>query len=111
MTQHTTTATQALANLSDAAVAALQGALVTRGPRKGRLLSAAPPSQSMAYAAWQGAMLSCNPYKASIAALMFMSAEQRAIQKEVTALFDALPKGARISMDKDRQALEALGAW
>ncbi len=107
----TTTATQALANLSDAAVAALQGALVTRGPRKGRLLSAAPPSQSMAYAAWQGAMLSCNPYKASIAALMFMSAEQRAIQKEVTALFDSLPKGTRISMDKDRQALHALGVW
>jgi len=101
----------ATAKLSDTAAQALRDALVKKGARKGRLLASAPPSQSLAYAAWQGAMLACNPYKASIAALMFMSEDQRAIQKEVTALFDALPKSTRVAMDKDRQALESLGVW
>jgi hypothetical protein len=97
--------------LSDTARDALQGALVSRGPRKGLLLSSAPPSQTLAYAAWQGAMLACNPYKASIAALLFMTPEQRAIQAEITTALDTLPRPVRAGLDKDRAALEALGVW
>jgi len=103
--------TTATITLSDTARGALQGALVSRGPRKGLLLSSAPPSQTLAYAAWQGAMLACNPYKASIAALLFMTAEQRAVQTEITAALDALPRHVRAGLDKDRAALEALGVW
>jgi hypothetical protein len=73
------------------------------------LLAKAPPSHTLAYAAWQGAMLSVNPYKASIGALMFMTAEQRAISQAITALFDGLPELRGV--DRDRAALEALGAW
>jgi hypothetical protein len=97
-------------SLSPAAQAALDAAICTRGPNKGRLLKAAPPSTTLAYAAWQGAMLSVNPYKASIFGLM-MTDEQRAIHKEVQAYFDAMSKAARITFDKDRATLEACGVW
>jgi len=100
-----------MSTLSPTAAAALAQAMATRGPRKGYLKASAPPSGTLAYAAWQGAMLSCNPYKASIAALMFATPEQRAITREVEAYCDALPRAQRIALDFDRRALEALGAW
>ena len=40
-----------------------------------------------------------------------MTPEQRAIQKEITAALDTLPRHVRAGLDKDRAALEALGAW
>ena len=89
---------------------ALRAAIATRGPHKGRLLAKAPPSHTTAYAAWQGAMLARNPYKASIAGLIFMDDAQRAIHKAVTAWFDAMPKAQRVAFDRDRLALELLGA-
>src|SRR4029077_14800932 len=69
--------------LSDTAKAALAACYATRGPHKGQLLARCPKSDTLAAAAWQGAMLICNPYKASVAACLFMSAEQRAIRDEV----------------------------
>jgi len=98
-------------SLSATAQAALASALCTRGPNKGRLLKAAPPSTTLAYAAWQGAMLSVNAYKASIFGLVMMSDEQRAIAKEVQEHFAAMPKAQRITFDKDRATLEACGVW
>ena len=95
--------------LSDKAIDAIFEATVTRGKRKGSLKANAPRSSTMAYAAWQGAMLSINPYKASIGGLMFMSAEQRAVCAEVTAFFDENPQ-LRFA-DRDRRALESLGVW
>jgi hypothetical protein len=56
-----------------------------------------------------GAMLSINPYKASIGGMMFMSAEQREVQDYVTRWFDAHPEFR--GMDRDRRALETLGVW
>lgn len=97
--------------LSDTATQALRDAMAKRGPRKGKLLSSAPPSGTLAYAAWQGAMLCCNPFKASITAAMLMSGEQIAVYKEVRDLFDAMPRSVRVAMDKDRAALEGLGVW
>ncbi|CAB4169574.1 hypothetical protein UFOVP1302_37 [uncultured Caudovirales phage] len=97
--------------LSVTAAAALAAARSTRGPNKGRLLRSAPPSGTLAYAAWQGAMLAVNPYKASIAGAMFLSAEQRAVRDEVLAHMDAMPKKQRILLDQDRASLERLGVW
>jgi hypothetical protein len=97
--------------LSPAAAAALAAAMSTRGPNKGKLLRSAPPSNTLAYAAWQGAMLAVNPFKASIAGMMFMSEEQRAIRAEIERHFDRMPKAARIAFDKDRAGLERLGVW
>ena len=97
--------------LSETAKAALQQAIATKGPRKGLLKASAPPSGSMAYAAWQGAMMACNAYKVNIGGVMFMSQEQRAVFREVEAFCDALPRETRIKLDRDRAALESLGVW
>jgi hypothetical protein len=98
-------------SLSATAQAALAAALSTRGPNKGKLLRSAPKSNTHACAAWQGAMLSVNPYKASIFALIMMDDLQRAIFAEVQAHFDAMPKAERIKFDRDRATLEACGVW
>ena len=97
--------------LSTTAELALAGAKATRGPHKGKLLSKAPASNTLACAAWQGAMLSVNPFKASIASMIFMNAEQKQVCAEVQAHFDAMPKRDRVTFDKDRQGLERLGVW
>ena len=90
---------------------ALALAYATRGPNRGQLLAKCPRSETLAAAAWQGAMLSCNPYKASIGAMLFMNAEQREVRDEVLAHFDALPREYRIMAQRDREALERLGVW
>src|SRR5215472_5587016 len=90
---------------------ALSKAYATRGKHRGRLLARCPDSRTLAAAAWQGAMLSVNPYRASIGALLFMSAEQKAVRDEVLAHFDALPREYRIMAERNREALESLGVW
>ena len=102
--------------LSDTARAALAQCYATRGKHKGQLLAKCPPSygpkaNKLAAAAWQGAMLVCNPYKAGIASLMFMNDEQRAVQREITTHFEAMPKDYLIMAQRDREALETLGVW
>jgi hypothetical protein len=100
-----------MTTLSDRAREALRACYATRGKHKGQLLARCPDSRTLAAAAWQGAMLSVNPFKVGMAAMLFMSAEQRAIREEVTAHFDALPKAYRIMAERNREALEALGVW
>jgi hypothetical protein len=100
-----------MTKLSDAAREALRGAYATRGKHKGQLLARCPASSTLASAAWQGAMMSCNVYQASVAAVLFMSAEQKAIYHEVMAHFDAMPHAYRIMAQRDREALEHLGVW
>ena len=97
--------------LTETAKAALASAYATRGPNRGQLLAKCPKSETLAAAAWQGAMLSCNPYKASIGAMLFMNEEQRKVRDEVLAHFDALPREYRIMAQRDREALERLGVW
>ena len=94
--------------ISDKSANALKAAVATRGKHKGLLLSKSPPSRSLAYAAWQAAMLCCNPFKASIAGIMFMSGDQREVYNEVLAIFEGL--GIK-SLDRDRNGLERLGVW
>ena len=100
-----------MTTLSPAAAEALKACYSTRGKHKGQLLAKCPPSSTVAAAAWQAAMLICNPYKASICSMLFMTEEQRAIRSEVETYFDALPRKARIAADRDRAALERLGVW
>lgn len=104
-----------LMNLSPEAKAALESALCTKGPRKGLLLSSAPKSGTLAYAAWSAMMLNVNPYKVGIMGQIFLSDQQRAISKEIESAFMALPESVqrvlRYGLDKDRKALESLGAW
>ena len=92
--------------LSDKAKSALEQAYATRGKHRGQLLSQCPRSDTLAAAAWQGAMLVCNPYKASIGAMLFMTAEQKALRDEIIAHFEALPRAYQIMAQRDRYALE-----
>ena len=97
--------------LSDTARTALAACYATRGKHRGQLLARCPRSDTLAAAAWQGAMLVCNPYRASIASLLFMSAEQKAVRDEIVAHFEAMPRDYRIIAERNREALEALGVW
>jgi hypothetical protein len=97
--------------LSENARAALTLAYASKGRNRGQLLARCPKANTLAAAAWQGAMLACNPYKASIGAMLFMSEEQRLIRDEVLAHFDALPREYKILAQRDREALETLGVW
>ena len=95
--------------LSTAAKGALAGAYATRGKHRGQLLARSPKSNTLAAAAWQGAMMAVNPYLVSIGACLFMTAEQKAIFNEVQAHFEALPREYQILAQRDREALEKLG--
>lgn len=97
--------------LSDNARTALAGAYATRGKHRGQLLARCPPSSTLAAAAWQGAMLVVNPYRASIGAMLFMSPEQKAIRDEVLAHFESLPHAYLVMAEHNRESLEALGVW
>ena len=97
--------------LSDTARSALKGAYATRGKNRGQLLAKCPRADTLAAAAWQGAMMVCNPYQVSIGAVLFMSAEQRALFEEVQAHFNTLPREYQILAQRDRETLEKLGAW
>lgn len=100
--------------LSPAARAALMQCFATRGKNKGLLLVKAPSpfkeETRLAYAAWQGAMLSCNPFKASISGMIFMKPDQKEIMNEVLSYLDARPALRKV-LDRDRSVLEQLGVW
>ena len=96
--------------ISDKAARALFDAVAQSGKHKGYLKAKAPPSQTLAYAAWQGAQMVCNPYKVSIPGLMFMTDEQREIFREVEAFMQQYKETMKHA-DRDRHALESIGAW
>ena len=52
-------------------------AVAQSGPRKGKLKATCPPMGTLAAAYWQGCMMEINPFKVSIARLIFMSPEER----------------------------------
>lgn len=97
--------------LSVSARDALTLALVSHGPHRGQLLARCPKQGTLAAAAWHGATLSVNPYKADVTAMMGFTAQQQATAKEIIDWFEAMPKADRTRWDRDRLALETLGAW
>jgi hypothetical protein len=101
--------------LSPAAHEALSDAMCKRGPRKGLLLSSAPRMNTMAYAAWAAAMMNVNPFKVGMIAQILMTKEQRVIYDEIDLCWMSLPPKMqavlKYGLDKDRRALEDLGAW
>lgn len=95
--------------ISEKAALALKGAIASQGKHKGMLKARAPKADTLAFAAWHGAMLCCNPYKASVSAAFWMTPEQKDIWKEIINVFDTWPQ-LRLA-DRDRLALESLGVW
>jgi len=97
--------------LTDAAKQELAKAYASKGPHRGQLLKRCPPSHTLAAAAWQGAMIVCNPYQVSIGTVMLMNTLQRELFEEVKAHFESLPLEYRILAQRDRETLELLGVW
>jgi hypothetical protein len=94
--------------LRDICIDAIDAALVSRGKRKGTLKAKCPPMGTDAAAAWQALMGYANPYKLGMGHIMFFSDRQSAIYR---AIDDAL-KGQDVrALDRDRVALEIMGAW
>jgi hypothetical protein len=95
-------------NLTEAAKAGMLEAMTVK---KGLLVlkAKAPKSDTLGYAAWQALTINWNPYKASIAAIMFMNQEQMAVYNVVNAFAEANMHLRYI--DRDRMALETLGVW
>jgi len=91
-------------------VSAIEGAIATRGKNKGQLKAKCPPSNTDAAAAWQAIQMEANPYKVSMATCLFFSDRQ-------TKIFNAVIETIRDrnidvrGLDRDRVALENLGAW
>jgi hypothetical protein len=52
-------------------------ATVSKGANKGRLKKTCPPMGTLAAAYWQGCMMGANPYKVSIAQMIFFTPEQQ----------------------------------
>tara|TARA_R110000787_G_scaffold229613_5_gene337173 strand:- start:2361 stop:2660 length:300 start_codon:yes stop_codon:yes gene_type:complete len=95
-------------DLKTLCVDSIDAACVSRGKRRGCLKATCPPTGSNAAAAWQALMIKANPCKVSIGQMLFMGDDQRAIYDAITAaIADVDLRG----MDKDRVALEGLGAW
>jgi len=97
--------------LSDKARAALRSAYASKGAHRGQLLARCPKSDTLAAAAWQGAMTVCNPYQISVGAILFMNEEQRAVYEEVRQHFETIPREFQIMAARDRETLESLGVW
>lgn len=90
-------------------VNAIRQCFATRGKNKGKLLAKCPPTGTPQAAAWQALALAWNPYKASIAGLIFMPEENKPIWRE--ALTWAESNMQLRGLDRDRAILESLGAW
>jgi hypothetical protein len=96
--------------LSPDAENGLRNAIVGRGRNKGSLRTACPPMETLAAAAWQGAMMACNPHKVSVTMSISFTEAQRSVFDEVYDWLELQPASAR-RLDRDRTALEQIGAW
>ncbi len=94
--------------LREICIAALEEASVSRGEHQGRLKKSCPKSGTDGEAAWQAMALHSNPHKCSVGAIAMFSARQLAIFNAIDKALEG--KDAR-GLDRDRVALERLGAW
>jgi hypothetical protein len=84
-------------NVEELVNAAHKQAVCQAGPRKGRLKATCPPMGTPGEAYWLGCMYQLNPYKVSIARLIFMTPEHR-------ELFDAAAASTKAVQAKRKAA-------
>ena len=89
--------------------AAITGAISQRGPTKG-MLKAKAPSDPLANAAWQALMSVANHYKTGIFTMICFTEEQKEMYAIVAKMADTIPNLVAMA-DRDRRALESMGAW
>ena len=79
-------------NVEELVNAAHKQAVCQAGPRKGRLKATCPPMGTPGEAYWLGCMYELNPYKVSIARLIFMSDEERLMFDTAQAVVRAVAR-------------------
>jgi len=94
--------------MKNACIDAINGALVSRGRHRGMIKVKCPPYNTDAAAAWQALAMVSNPYKVSIWQIASFSDRQRAIYNNIER---ALENYDGRGLDRDRVALELMGAW
>jgi len=95
-------------------VAAMDNATVSRGKNKGFLKSKCPAMGTDAAIFWQEAMLVVNPYKASIGQMIFRNEDQQHFGRVCASAIEYMkqnPGSRHLIQDRDRNALEKMGAW
>ena len=97
--------------LSSEARQAIESALATKGPYRGRIARKAPRATTLAYAARQALLMRINPFKVSVGGIIFLDENQKRIYAEVDQWTLAQPLQELIALDKDRSELETMGVW
>jgi hypothetical protein len=89
---------------------AYQDAIASKGKHAGKLKAKCPPMGTDGAIMWQAIQLNANPYKVSIWQIAMLSREQSEFYALCQAWADAR-KAIAPMLDRDRVALERLGAW
>lgn len=97
----------ATTTIEEAIKAAIEGALVSRGPSKGSLKAKCPPVDTPEAAAWQAIMGHANPYKVGFGHLMFMGENNRAIYEAIDNAIKEKNLDVR-ALDRDRKVLDLI---
>jgi hypothetical protein len=105
LTQHPNWA-EALQAMPEDVRTAINGAIATRGRRKGWALAKCPPARTAGAAGWQAIMRVWNPYKVSIG-MCILWGDKELIEKCVDHL-RAIPYEVRseYTLDLDRASLD-----
>lgn len=89
---------------------ALDSAIASKGKHKGKLKAKCPPMGTDGAVMWQALMTYANPYKIGIGHLLWGSVSDPEFKSACDSY--AREKGLVLRhLDRDRVALERLGAW
>ena len=89
---------------------AYDGAIASKGRHAGKLKAKCPPMGSDAAIMWQAMQMNANPYKVSIMQVALLNKEQAGFYSQCQAWADER-KAIAPMLDRDRVALDRLGAW
>jgi hypothetical protein len=91
-------------------ISAINDAIASKGKNKGSLKAKCPPIDTPGAAAWNAIQFYANCYKVGMCHIWFMSDDNRAIYNTIVK-FIGIHKIDVRSLDRDRKALETIGAW
>ena len=94
----------------DRLLLAFDGAIASKGRHAGKLKAKCPPMGTDAAIMWQAVQMNANPYKVSIMQIALLNQEQSAFYGLCQAWADERKAIAHM-LDRDRVALDKLGAW
>ena len=97
-------------NLEKRLLLAYGDAIASRGKNKGMLKAKCPPMGTYGAIMWQACMYYANPWKVSVFGLVFSGMADDSF-KDACFAFAHARRDVLTILDRDRVALERLGAW